>query len=292
MRHWLAHLRLPFNALLTPIYLWGVWLAPYPPEAWRVALGWLALHVFLYGGTTAFNSYYDRDEGPIGGVRHPRPVDAGLLRFSLVVQALGLPLAWLVSPAFALTYLLLFALAGAYSHPRTRWKADPRAALAVVALGQGGVGSAAGVWAAAGPGADVLALAQSAALWWGAAVAAAIVVGQYLVSQAYQVDEDRRRGDVTLPVAIGPRAALRWGLVPSALGFGALLWGVTALAGLAWAAVGVALGLALAWGQWRWSAWVGERGVDADFVAAMRLVVSGGVGLSAYLLALLLVAPR
>jgi len=287
---WVRHLRLRFNVLLTPIYLWGAWLAPAEPEAWRLLLGWLALHVFLYGGTTAFNSYYDRDEGPVGGLRHPQPVDAGLLPWSLLVQALGAPLAWFVSPAFFVTYLLLGLLAAAYSHPWTRWKSSPSAALCVVALGQGGVGALAGAWAALGPGAPVGAVLAAGWVWWGVAVAALVLLGQYIVSQAYQVDEDRRRGDRTLPVMLGARAALRWGLVPAAAGVLALLLSVALQVGWGWASIGAALGASLAWGQWRWSAWVGTRGLDADFAAAMRLVAAGGIGLSVYLLALIVAA--
>ncbi len=75
--HFIRHLRLPFNLLLSPIYLWGVLLAGgtlWDPSFW---LGYVTLHLFLYGGGTAFNSFYDRDEGPIGGMAHPPPVDRG-----------------------------------------------------------------------------------------------------------------------------------------------------------------------------------------------------------------------
>ena len=51
-----THLRLNFNLLLSPIYLWGVLLAGGGLDDWRVWLGYLALHLFLYGGTNAFNS--------------------------------------------------------------------------------------------------------------------------------------------------------------------------------------------------------------------------------------------
>ncbi|MEJ2287241.1 MAG: hypothetical protein P8Y02_01120 [Deinococcales bacterium] len=73
MRPWLAHpfvrhLRLHFNVLLSPIYLWGVLLGGGRLLDGGVWLGYLSLHLFLYGGTTAFNSYYDRDEGPVGGM--------------------------------------------------------------------------------------------------------------------------------------------------------------------------------------------------------------------------------
>jgi len=290
-RHpWLRHLRLPFNVLLSPIYLWGAWLAPFEPDPLRLLLGWLALHVFLYGGTTALNSVFDRDEGPIGGMRHPEPVGPGLLAWSVVVQVAGLPLAWLVGPAFLISYVLLGLVAAAYSLPWTRWKARPRAALLAVALGQGGVGSLAGWWAAAGPAVAPLSELTGWGPWWAAAVAALVLIGQYVASQAYQVDEDRRRGDLTLPVLVGPARALRLALLPAAAGalglFGTVAW----QAGWLWALPGALLGALLAVRQVRWSRRVGRAGVDADYRDAMALLRLGGLGLSAYLLALLLFA--
>ncbi len=288
-RHpWLRHLRLPFNVLLSPIYLWGAWLAPHDPDGLRLLVGWLALHVFLYGGTTALNSVFDRDEGPIGGMRHPAPVGPGLLAWSVVVQVAGLPLAWLVSPAFSITYVLLGLLATAYSHPATRWKARPAAALLVVALGQGGVGSLAGWWAAAGPAVAPLTELTRPGPWWAAAVAALVLIGQFVASQAYQVDEDRRRGDLTLPVLLGPARALRLALLPAAVGAVGLFGTVAWQAGWAWALPGAVLGALLAVRQLRWSAQVGSAGVDVDYRDAMALLRLGGLGLSAYLLALLL----
>jgi 4-hydroxybenzoate polyprenyltransferase len=284
---WLRHLRLGFNALLSPIYLWGAWLAPVDAEPLRLLLGWVALHVFLYGGTTALNSVYDRDEGPIGGMRHPAPVGRGLLGWSVGVQLAGIPLAFAVGPAFAASYLLLGLLAAAYSHPLTRWKARPLAALLVVALGQGGVGAWAGWWAAVGPSARPVADLASWGFWWVAAVAAFVLIGQYVASQAYQVAEDRRRGDLTLPVLVGPGRALRLALLPAGLGALGLVATVASRAGWPWALPGVALGLLLGHQQLRWSGRVGRQGVDADYRDAMALLRLGGLGLSAYLLALL-----
>ena len=286
-RSHLRHLRLGFNLLLSPIYLWGAYVAPFDPDPHRLVLGWLALHVFLYGGTTALNSYFDRDEGPIGGMRQPEPIDRGLLAWSVLVQLAGLPLAWMVGPAFAVTYLLLGFTAAAYSHPLTRWKARPRAALLAVALGQGGLGSLAGWWAAAGPDAQPLGELATPGPWWAAAVAALVLIGQYVVSQAYQVHEDRRRGDITLPVLLGPRLALRLALLPAALGALALFGTVGVTAGWAYALPGALLGAWLGIRQYRWSTSVGRRGIDADYHEAMGLVRLGGFGLSVYLLALL-----
>src|SRR4051812_29698615 len=79
-----VHLRLPFQLLLAPVYLWG-WLLGGGGLSGSVMLGFLAFHLFLYGGATAFNSYYDRDEGPVGGLERPPPVVAELLPFSFVM---------------------------------------------------------------------------------------------------------------------------------------------------------------------------------------------------------------
>jgi len=46
-------------------------------------IAFVALHVFLYAGATAFNSYYDRDEGPVGGLERPPPVLPALLPVAL-----------------------------------------------------------------------------------------------------------------------------------------------------------------------------------------------------------------
>jgi 4-hydroxybenzoate polyprenyltransferase len=287
VRSWLRHLRLGFNVLLSPIYLWGAYVAPFDADPWRLAVGWLALHVFLYGGTTAFNSYFDRDLGPIGGMRHPEPIEPGLLTWSVLVQLAGLPLAWVLSPAFAVVYVLLGLTAAAYSHPRSRWKSRPLPALLAVALGQGGLGTMAGWWAAAGPEARPLVDLAAPGPWWAATVAALVLIGQYVVSQAYQADEDRKRGDVTLVVLLGPQRALRWALVPAALGALALFGTVAALDGWPLALPGALLGAVIAGHQLRFAASVGRHGIDADYRAAMRLVRLGGLSLSVYLLALL-----
>ena len=117
----LVHLRLHYQVLLAPIFLWGYFLAGGRPEG-EFWLAFLAFHVFLYGGTTAFNSYYDRDEGPVGGLEKPPPVMHALLPFSLIAQGIGAGLAALVNPLFLSIYLIIFAMGFVYSHPRTRWK--------------------------------------------------------------------------------------------------------------------------------------------------------------------------
>jgi len=286
---WVRHLRLPFNVLLTPLFAWGVWLGGGVEDPVRLAVAYLALHLFLYGGTNALNSYYDRDEGPIGGMLRPPPVDRGLLVWAWGVQAAGLPLALWVGGPFLAVWLALLVVATAYSHPRWRWKADPVAAVAAVAFGQGGLGALAGVAAVVGRdgGWGFVRDLADPTLGVGLVAAAGLITGLYVVSQVYQTAEDRRRGDRTWPVLLGPAVALRWALVASGVGGLLLLglvgrsagWGAVLTPVLLFAGIGVA--------QLRWAATFDEGDTIGNFRRAMWLVSVGGIGLTAYLVWLL-----
>ena len=203
LRLFLPHLRLPFQLTLAPIFLWGALLGE-GGWRWETFAAFFSLHLFLYPAATAFNSAYDRDEGPVGGLEAPPPVPEGLLGFSLALAALGAVLAVPAGGAFLLCYALAVGWTAAYSHPATRWKAGPVSSALAIALGQGAVGFAAG-WVSAAP------LTLSALFVAGAASAALTAVGLYPLTQVFQVEEDRARGDRTLAATFGPARALRLG---------------------------------------------------------------------------------
>jgi 4-hydroxybenzoate polyprenyltransferase len=218
----LVHLRLHFQLLLAPVFLWGCLVAG-GGLSWSVGLAFVALHVFLYAGATAFNSYYDRDTGPIGGLERPPPVEAALLPVSLAMKLVGLLLAVLVNVPFLLVYAAFALLSLAYSHPRVRWKASPLASLATVGFGQGVLGFLA-AWAAV-RGELWSALTGDGLL--GAAAATLLILALYPLTQLYQVDEDRARGDRTVAVVGGPRLCFAVSLVCQVLGGVAMLVVVT-----------------------------------------------------------------
>lgn len=278
-RRYLIHLRLPFNLLLSPIYLWGVLLGggAFDRDFW---LAYVALHLFLYGGTTAFNSYFDRDEGPVGGLLVPPPVDVGLLRFSLVVQALGLLLALFVGASFTVAWLALFVIATAYSHPKIRLKANPGQALLAVGVGQGCIGFAAG-WLVAEP---ALASLLTPAALLGMLSTGFTVTGLYLVTQAYQTHEDRRRGDRTLPVLLGPRRALLVAVALLALGGLLLVPVVFGRFGGVWLALLTGFFALVAGGLLGWARRFVEAEVTANYRSAMRLASFSAIGFGMFAL--------
>jgi UbiA prenyltransferase family len=194
------HLRLKFNYVLAPLFFWGAFVSGVPPGP-RFWLGFVAFHVFLYGGTNMFNSYYDRDEGPIGGLERPPPVDRGLLIGSLALKVIGLLLACAVGVGFVVCYLLFVAYSVCYSHPAVRIKKRPLASALTVFAGQGIVGFAAGWLASGGLLPDMLTPTGLT----GGLGGAALVSGIYPLTQIYQLADDARRSDMTLARWLGTK---------------------------------------------------------------------------------------
>ncbi|HZQ07739.1 MAG TPA: UbiA family prenyltransferase [Anaerolineae bacterium] len=197
-------LRLPFQLLLSPIFLWGVLLAGGTLNA-TLFISYLAFHLFGYAGGTALNSFYDRDTGPIGGLAHPPPNPPHLLAFSLVWQLVGFILVLAVNFTVAAIYAIMFFMSLAYSYPRVRLKGKPIAALVTVMLGQGILPFYAG-WATArgslegGLGFDAIVAALAATL---------IIGGMYPLTQIYQLDADAARGDLTAARFLGVTNSFR-----------------------------------------------------------------------------------
>ena len=198
LRDFLVHLRLPFQVALSTAMLWGVvWSSG--TLSLRFLWVWLAWTVALSGGATAYNSYFDRDEGPVGGLRRPPKVRPSMLWLSLALQLAGALLlaactTWTDAGVYALGAVVFFA----YSTPGIRTKSRPWLATATVALGSGALASLAGSLAGGG-GANL-----------GMLSAALFIAGFYPLTQLGQIDEDRRRGDRTFAVALGRDAAFLW----------------------------------------------------------------------------------
>lgn len=204
----LEHLRLPFQVLLGPIFLLGAWSAGNPRLSWLPPF--LLVHVGLYGGATAYNSFYDRDHGPIGFLKHPRPVTRAVRNLSLLLQ--GAAVVWLAvtAPPAGVIALAMMAMGIAYSHPRWRWKGSTWGGLAAVALGQGIGAVYLGCFATSGHPSSTTHLA--------ALGAALVTLGLYPITQVYQIEEDRERGDVTVPVRLGWRRSFLFSSVFITLG--------------------------------------------------------------------------
>jgi 1,4-dihydroxy-2-naphthoate octaprenyltransferase len=135
--------------VLTPLFLWGVYLALPRQIPWsQVLLAYLIVHLPLYGGMNAFNSYYDRDEGPIGALLDPPPVNYMVLYIALLCKGLALIGGLLLDVRFGLLVGAGIVFSVLYSHPLARLKERPLLAAISIFVCQGVLGVLWG-WAAA-----------------------------------------------------------------------------------------------------------------------------------------------
>ncbi|HUK19928.1 MAG TPA: UbiA family prenyltransferase [Gemmatimonadales bacterium] len=181
------------------------------------ALYGLALWVVcLNGGTLALNSVFDRDEGDIGYLEAPPEPPRHLLAFSLSLLVLGQLLALRLPIAFQLDYAICFALTILYSVPPFRFKAVAGVDWLINMWGFGTLTPLAG-WTATGYPVDpphTLVLLAFCPLF----------AGLYPLTQLYQFEEDRRRGDRTFAIRIGLRASLGLAIVATLLAFALFGW--------------------------------------------------------------------
>ncbi|MFH1845599.1 MAG: UbiA family prenyltransferase [bacterium] len=174
---------------------------------WQGLLAWFVWVVCLNGGTLAFNSAYDQDEGDVAYLRAPPPPPAHLVSCSLFLMLVGIGLAFLVSAAFGWITALCGALSIVYSHPRTRWKGIAGADLGVNMVGYGGCTTLAGIVAGQTIMAGDSALTDPTT-WYLVAGFGLLFGSCYPLTQIYQLDEDQQRGDRTLVAALGLHRSL------------------------------------------------------------------------------------
>jgi 4-hydroxybenzoate polyprenyltransferase len=193
------------------------------------------------GGTLAINSAFDRDVGDVGYLDAPPPVPRHLAAFSVALMLIGLAAASVLPRAFFYTVAACLAMSLLYSVPPVRLKAVAGADWLINMVGFGSLTPYAG-WAVTGRPLD-------AAAAWALGAFCPLFAALYPLTQLYQMDEDRARGDRTLALVIGVRASLLLSALFAAIAFaafaraaalaGATGWGGLALgvAGAAWLAV-------------------------------------------------------
>lgn len=198
---WL-HLRIPFSYFLLPVYLFAISGSPNLSEE-RLLWIFVILHFFLYPASNGYNSYFDKDEQSIGGLKHPPKVTKGLYflanTFDLIAMLLGY---FLVNPRFMLMILIYSLVSRAYSHPVVRLKKYPFSSWLVAGFFQGAF-----TWGAVYLGLSDFAFSHllKAHVAIPALLSSAILWGSYPMTQIYQHEEDRSRGDITLSLRLGIR---------------------------------------------------------------------------------------
>jgi 4-hydroxybenzoate polyprenyltransferase len=283
LRRAIIHLRLGFSLVLTPLFVWGVYLALPRPLPWaHILLAYLIVHVPLYGGMNAFNSYFDRDEGPIGALAEPPPVDLAVLLVSIICKTAALIAGLWLDLRFGVLVGAGVLFSVFYSHPRWRWKERPLIAAAAIFVCQGILGVLWG-WTAATWTAGEIAIGLSS-FWprgWigtvGVLGAAGWTLGFYPLTGAYQIDSDARRGIRTLAVALGVAGCFLAAVLIAPLG-GVGVWAVlTARQAYLTLILSTLYTAGTAYYIWRWYRRFGAATAHENQRSLMRLSYANGL---------------
>jgi hypothetical protein len=198
---WL-HLRIPFSYYLMPVFFFSLAISPNlsaQPLLWT----FIIVHLFLYPASNGYNSYFDKDEKSIGGLKNPPKVKKDLYYLSLLFDAVAIVLALIkISLVFAIMIFIYGLISKAYSHPAIRLKKYPIAGWLIVSLFQG---LFAFVMCYIGINRFPPENALRASVIIPGLLSSALLMGTYPMTQVYQHEEDSIRGDKTFSLMLGVR---------------------------------------------------------------------------------------
>lgn len=202
--HWfdkntVKHLRLPFSFFLLPVFLFA--LSQSNTINWPdTVLAFFILHLLVFPSSNGYNSYQDRDEGSIGGLKYPPKVTSNLYYATLLMDVASLLLGLLISLYFTLMVLVFVLVSRAYSYRPIRLKKYPFLGFLTVFLFQGAFVYLMSTTAISGfkmPGM----LSESSILCM--AVSSLFIGSIYPLTQIYQHQADKNDGVISLSYKLG-----------------------------------------------------------------------------------------
>ena len=190
-------LRFHFSFFLMPVY-WFALSQVVRINAGRALLIFIILHILIYPSSNGFNSYMDRDESSIGGLKSPLQPTRQLLYVSLIMDGLALILGFLISVYFVLAAFIYILASRAYSARSVRLKKYPIAGFLTVIICQGAL-----VFFMVYHGSHSLLTLHVPTL--GMISASLLIGGFYPLTQIYQHEADAKDGVKTISALLGLR---------------------------------------------------------------------------------------
>jgi len=201
--HFVVHLRWHYQLfILSGGFLLGGFLSN-DLDLQSFLIQFANVHLLLFGGATAYNSYWDNDEGPIGGLQNPPKMQPWMWGGSLILQGVGLLVAAGQGFLYSGIYVFCMLFFWLYSTPLARWKSSPLKSLIAIGVSSGFNSVLLGYLAA---GNDVVTMP----VWVASAGVTLMLLSLYPISQIYQIEEDHSRGDRTFAVEYGKKGVTRF----------------------------------------------------------------------------------
>ena len=194
------HLRFPFSYHLMPVFLFALSQSNFAADK-NTLISFLVLHLLIYPSSNGYNSHQDRDEGSIGGLKHPPKVTENLFYATLLFDLAGVLLGLFVSLDFSMLVLLYIMISRAYSYRKLRLKKHAILGFLTVFLFQGAFTYLMVSSAVVGDfsfsnffTADTVVCMSIASLFIGSV---------YPLTQIYQHEADRKDGVTTISYKLG-----------------------------------------------------------------------------------------
>ncbi len=196
----LLHLRIPFSFFLMPVYWFALSQSDNIDKSKAIWV-FIIIHLLIYPASNAYNSFYDKDEAPIGGLENPPPVDKNLYWVAWAMDILAVIVGlFLVNPFFSIAIFIYGLISKAYSNETIRLKKYPIFSLFVVGVFQG-------FWTylmvlQAVNNYEIQQLLSNKSIF-AAVLSTLLLFAVYPMTQIYQHSEDRKRGDTTMSMLLG-----------------------------------------------------------------------------------------
>ena len=190
-------LRFHFSFFLLPVYLFA--LSQLPEINWsRAALIFVVLHLLIYPSSNGYNSYMDRDETPIGGIKNPMQPTKQLFYITVAMDITALILSLYVNFVFFLCISLYILASRAYSYRRIRLKKYPVLGFLTVVIFQGALIFFTTYFA--------LQTAQDKSVPTLPGIISSLLIGAlYPLTQIYQHEEDEKDGVISISYLLGKK---------------------------------------------------------------------------------------
>lgn len=209
-------LRFHFSFFLLPVYLFALSQVP-AIQAGHALLIFFILHGLVYPASNGYNSYMDRDEGSIGGLKNPLQPTRQLFQVSVIMDLAAIGLSFWVSYVFAACIIAYILASRAYSYRGIRLKQYPVMGYLTVVIFQGAV-----TFFMVYHGSSISKPVEVPLA--GMAAASLLIGGFYPLTQIYQHEADRKDGVRTISAALGYRGTFIFTAIIYSLAMGLLAY--------------------------------------------------------------------
>jgi 1,4-dihydroxy-2-naphthoate octaprenyltransferase len=186
-------------------------------DVFKTIAAFIILHLIVYPSSNGYNSYMDRDETSIGGIKNPLQPTRQLYYVTVIMDAIAICLSFELNVWFGVCICCYIICSRLYSYRGIRLKKYPIPGYLIVILNQGSL-TFYMVYIAANKnfGLD----APPAGL-----IAAAFLIGGfYPITQIYQHESDKRDGVTTISMMLGKKGTFIFCAIMYAVALGILFY--------------------------------------------------------------------